>query len=254
MPSGAYVLDELSILNVSSLRSLLEITGTITLQKSAVLLGNPSYGSADIDPLPGTGKEIAAISSILKSNGYKNTIYQNAVATEANIKEVKSPKLLHIATHGFFIADVKADNNKVFSVPLNNINENALLRSGLLLANAGKAEGANNGVLTAYEAMNLDLTNTDLVVLSACETGLGDIMSGEGVYGLQRSFEVAGAKAVIMSLWKVDDAATQLLMTSFYKNWMQSKNKLASFRKAQKTLKASYPEPYYWGAFVMQGK
>ncbi len=253
-PNGTYVLDDLSILNVSSLRSLVGENDAVSAQKIAVLLGNPTYGSAEIDPLPGTGKEIATISSILKSSGYKSTIYQSTVATEANIKAVKSPKLLHIATHGFFIADVKADNNKVFSVPLNNINENTLLRSGLLLANAGKAEGSNNGVLTAYEAMNLDLTNTDLVVLSACETGLGDIMSGEGVYGLQRSFEVAGAKAVIMSLWKVDDAATQLLMTSFYKNWMQSKNKLASFRKAQKTLKASYPEPYYWGAFVMQGK
>lgn len=163
---------------------------------------------------------------------------------------------MHIATHGFFVKDVQNDNSQVFSVPLNNINENVLLRSGLLLANAGKAEsnmGADNGILTAYEAMNLDLANTDLVVLSACETGLGDIMAGEGVYGLQRSFEVAGAKAVIMSLWKVDDTATQLLMTSFYKNWITTKDKVKSFGMAQKALKAKYPEPYYWGAFVLLG-
>ncbi len=257
IPTGDYVIDNLTILNVSSLRSLVETKGAATSAKTALLIGNPTYGSAEISPLPGTGKEIATISSILKVNGYKNTVYQTTAATEKNIKEAKSPKLLHIATHGFFVEDIKANNNQVFSVPLNNINENVLLRSGLLLANAGKLDftsGGDNGVLTAYEAMNLDLTNTDLVVLSACETGLGDIMSGEGVYGLQRSFEVAGAKAVIMSLWKVDDVATQLLMTSFYKNWVGSKNKLQSFRKAQKALKAKYPEPYYWGAFVMQGQ
>ena len=255
---GGYVLDDLTILNVSSLRSLVEHhTNQNTSAKTALLVGNPTYGTPDISPLPGTGKEIAAVSTILKANGFKNTVYEHAEATEQKIKEAKSPKLLHIATHGFFVENVKANNNKVFSVPLNNINENVLLKSGLLLANAGKMDlnaGGNNGVLTAYEAMNLDLTNTDLVVLSACETGLGDIMLGEGVYGLQRSFEVAGAKAVIMSLWKVDDEATQLLMTSFYKNWVVSKNKLESFRKAQKALKAKYSEPYYWGAFVMQGE
>ncbi len=254
--NGKYVIDGLAILNVSSLRSLVENKERTSTSKTAVLVGNPTYGSSDIEPLPGTGKEIIAISSLLKARGYKNTMYQSTTATEKNIKGVKSPKLLHIATHGFFVADVKVGKNNVFSIPLNNVNENVLLRSGLMLANAGKLNKAtgNNGILTAYEAMNLDLTNTDLVVLSACETGLGDIMAGEGVYGLQRSFEVAGAKAVIMSLWKVDDAATQLLMTNFYKNWVSTKDKHTSFVEAQKSLKAKYPEPYYWGAFVMQGK
>lgn len=255
-PARDYVLDGLHILNVSSLRFLVEKNTSGATSKTAFLLGNPTYGSSEIDPLPGTGIEITSLSSILKSGGFKNTIYQTIAATEENIKDAKSPKVMHIATHGFFVEDIKANNNKVFSVPLNNINENVLLRSGLILANAGNFNETtgNNGILTAYEAMNLDLANTDLVVLSACETGLGDIMAGEGVYGLQRSFEVAGAKAVIMSLWKVDDAATQLLMTSFYKNWMVSKNKLSSFRKAQLALKEKYPEPYYWGAFVMQGR
>ncbi len=255
--AGSYVLDQLHILNVSSLRSIVENHQSSTSLKTAFLLGNPMYASSEIDPLPGTGKEIAAISGILKANGYKTSVYKTANATEKAIKEVKSPKLMHIATHGFFVKDVRENNNQVFSVPLNNINENVLLRSGLLLANSGKLDdtsGGNNGILTAYEAMNLDLTNTDLVVLSACETGLGDIMAGEGVYGLQRSFEVAGAKAVIMSLWKVDDTATQLLMTTFYRNWVTTKNKQKSFVAAQKALKAKYPAPYYWGAFVMQGE
>lgn len=255
---GTYVLDKLQIQNVTSLRSLTEVKTPATSSKTALLLGNPTYGSDKIDPLPGTDKEVKNITSILKTGGYRTSLYEAGNATEKVIKEAKSPKVMHIATHGFFIKDVHNDNSQVFSVPLNNVSENVLLRSGLLLANAGNAQGkgnmgADNGILTAYEAMNLDLSNTDLVVLSACETGLGDNMAGEGVYGLQRSFEVAGARAVIMSLWKVDDAATQMLMTNFYKNWISSKDKVKSFALAQKALKAKYPEPYYWGAFVLLG-
>jgi len=255
-PNGSYILERLNIFNVSSLRSLVEIRPSSPSSKTSFLLGDPIYGSTEIDPLPGTGKEINAISGILRASGFKSSLYQQENATEKAIKDIKSPRVVHIATHGFFIKDVNADNNKVFSVPLNNINENVLLRSGLILANAGNLDNVigQDGILTAYEAMNLDLANTDLVILSACETGLGDIMAGEGVYGLQRSFEVAGAKAVIMSLWKVDDAATQLLMTSFYRSWVSTRDKFKSFATAQKALKAKYPEPYYWGAFVMQGR
>ncbi|HNR73456.1 MAG TPA: CHAT domain-containing protein, partial [Cyclobacteriaceae bacterium] len=141
-----------------------------------------------------------------------------------------------------------------------NAKNNPLLRSGLILAgtqaqdnNAVDLQSNDNGILTAYEAMNLSLEGTDLIILSACETGLGDVRAGEGVYGLQRAFLVAGANALIMSLWKVDDAATQQLMTNFYSIWTKTGNKQQAFKQAQLRLMTKYKDPYYWGAFVMMG-
>lgn len=133
--------------------------------------------------------------------------------------------------------------------------------SGVVLFNGGELLSTDNinainkqdGILTAYEAMNLSLDKTELVVLSACETGLGEIKVGEGVYGLQRSFTVAGAKSIIMSLSKVSDEVTIKLMERFYTYWLQSGNKREAFTKAKKELMKENPDPKYWGAFIMIG-
>jgi len=225
------------------------------------LVGFPDYGKGDIAPLPATKIEVEAIGKILKASGYQVTAFSQKTATEANLKATKGPVLIHIATHGFFLRDVEKSGT-AFGVNIENANDNPLLRSGILLADASSTVSGkrmpnlvsnDNGVLTAYEAMNLNLEGTDLIVLSACETGLGDIKAGEGVYGLQRAFLVAGADALIMSLWKVDDSATQQLMTNFYSNWSKLGNKQKAFKQAQLQLMTKYKDPYYWGAFVMMG-
>lgn len=232
-----------------------------TVKKNATLLGFPDYGVGDVAALPGTKVEIDNVSKVLKASAYQVTQFTQKTATEANIKTMKGPSLVHIATHGYFLKDVETGGS-AFGVHLENANDNPLLRSGLLLAGAsatvsGKRmpnlESNDNGILTAYEAMNLNLEGTDLVVLSACETGLGEVKAGEGVYGLQRAFLVAGADALIMSLWKVDDQATQQLMSNFYTNWIKLGNKQKAFKQAQLQLMTKYKEPYFWGAFVMMG-
>jgi CHAT domain-containing protein/Flp pilus assembly protein TadD len=261
--SGAFVLNKYDIVIVGNSKDILSIKSrTVASKKEAFLLGFPDYGGSNVPALPGTKVELDAVSKLLKTGGYATRQYMERGATEAILKGVKAPGLLHIATHGYFLEDAELNDNGAVGISLENAQANPLLRSGILLAGAagtmsGKASvnlsSNDNGVLTAYEAMNLDLNGTDLIILSACETGLGDVKAGEGVYGLQRAFLVAGANALIMSLWKVDDAATQQLMTNFYTNWIKSGNKLKAFKQAQTQLMAKYKEPYYWGAFVMMG-
>jgi CHAT domain-containing protein len=135
-----------------------------------------------------------------------------------------------------------------------------MLRSGLALAgantwlNAGNPpEEAEDGLLTAEDVTGLDLLATELVVLSACETGLGYVQLGEGVFGLRRAFVLAGAKTLVMSLWKVPDEQTRELMVNFYQRLLAGEGRADALRHAQLDLKARYPEPFYWGAFICQG-
>lgn len=259
---GTFVSDNLNLHLYSSTRDLVNAKGSGFSSKKADFFGYPNFGSKGLlTDLPGTKVEIEAVSKITRSKGFTANTYMQSQASEENFKKINSPSLLHIATHGFFLPESQASGETVFGVEVNQAKDNPLLRSGLMLANAEQTMGdetsgtevntTNNGILTAYEVMTLDLKNTDLVVLSACETGLGEIKSGEGVYGLQRAFQVAGAESVIMSLWKVSDEATQQLMTNFYNEWMGGKPKEQAFSAAQKKLRESFPEPYFWGAFVM---
>jgi CHAT domain-containing protein len=226
--------------------------------KKATLIGDPDYrGDKSLAPLPATKIEVDGINTVLKSSGYQVAEYTQKDATEDNLKASKNLSILHIATHGFFFPDIEKASWPI-GVSADNAKDNVLLRSGLVLTGVIESDKMNptmdsvsNGVITSYEAMNLDLKGTKLVVLSACETGLGEVKAGEGVYGLQRAFLVAGADALIMSLWKVDDAATQQLMNNFYTNWTKSGDKQKAFKQAQLQLMTKYKEPYYWGAFVM---
>ena len=169
------------------------------------------------------------------------------------------PQILHIASHGYFMTDLSETGNaaRVYGTHTQSIAANPLLRSGLLLAGAeysilnSPELKAEDGILTAYEAMNLRLNGTELVVLSACETGLGDIRNGEGVYGLQRSFLIAGAQSVMMSLWNVNDSSTAELMTLFYQNWLSGQSKHQALKQAQLSVKQQRADPYYWGGFVL---
>jgi CHAT domain-containing protein/Flp pilus assembly protein TadD len=233
-------------------------------ERSYYYLGNTldSTTRKGIAPLPGTKTEIDNISSILTNNKWKVNTHLGSVAVEEAIKSLMNPTILHIATHGMFLKDIETTEENILGMEVQRVKENPLLRSMLLLSGAentlknesSQYQQTDDGLLTAYEAMNLNLDKTELVVLSACETGLGEIKNGEGVYGLQRAFQQAGAKSVLMSLWKVNDEATQELMTTFYKEWVSGKTKREAFNTAQKKIRDKYKHPYYWGAFVMVGE
>jgi CHAT domain-containing protein/tetratricopeptide (TPR) repeat protein len=220
------------------------------------------FDGSKVIELPGTKIEVENIQAIFNKNKIKSEVYLAEKASESLVKKLQSPQILHIATHGFFLENIEDNDSKegtraIMGTDNQKVLENPLLRSGLLFAGASQALSGQNdeGILTSFEATNLDLDNTELVVMSACETGLGVISNGEGVYGLQRAFQVAGARTILMSLWTVSDAATKDLMTLFYENWVTKKQlKREAFRNAQKELKKKYPQPYYWGAFVMVGE
>jgi tetratricopeptide (TPR) repeat protein/CHAT domain-containing protein len=213
--------------------------------------------------LPGTEEEGTEIANMLCVDPW---LGQQAL--ERPLKATLSPQILHFATHGFFLEnqqlDALAAPEDVAELILDRIAaagiENPLLRSGLLLAgvntwiNRGQLpDEAEDGILTAADVSGLDLSSTDLVVLSACETGLGDVHVGEGVFGLRRAFALAGTKTLVMSLWKVDDAATKELMMDFYSRMLRGEARVEALRSAQLKIKSTCPNPCYWAAFICQG-
>ncbi len=284
-----YLIDYLKIQSIQNVRAITDDKKEFKLSSTtkAVLFGNPDFDllitdvktdnfslergleNTDIDKiksivkigrLNGTQKEIETLDAILKDSKSTVELFSKSNATEDNLKNIQSPDILHIATHGYFLSN--NDTSKTKQSIANLINENykddSYLKSGLLLAgvqntlNGKQVENSNNGILTAEEAKSLNLKNTELVVLSACETGLGDNLVGEGVIGLQRAFMIAGAKSVIMSLWSVSDEKTQELMTLFYTNWIKNNlSKEEALYQAKIEMKKLYPQPYYWAGFVL---
>lgn len=251
-----------------------EFSGNTT----AALFGGVSYSTDKTEHviwnyLPGTLEEVDSIKTVLQHQ-IKVSYFQKLEASEENFKQI-GPKsnILHIASHGFFYPDPEVIKKEVHEEQTQEdlsfrggalnygiwnfvSNQNPLMRSGIALAGAnnmwdrGVFEEGEDGILTAQEVATLNLFNTELVVLSACETGLGDIKGDEGVYGLQRAFKMAGVRYIIMSLWQVPDKETAEFMTLFYSNLFVSKDIRQAFAETQKIMREKY-DPYFWAAFVL---
>ena len=251
------MVDSKEVITLTTASDLLKTTNIVLPKKGITLFGHPVYDSQQGDSmtsggvkdvrkdkyadLPGTETEVRHIKSSLEKHGIQTDMFLGKEASEENLKDHSPKGILHISTHGFFI-HYDDDVNSLFG-------------SGLILAGANDPIGSHreDGILNSYEASLLNLKDVDLVVLSACETGLGELKGGEGVYGLQRAFKSAGVTYAIMSLWKVDDVATEKMMSVFYEELSQMNGVRESFVKAQEQIKQTYPEPYYWGAFVLIG-
>jgi CHAT domain-containing protein len=228
-------------------------------------LPNDLIRSGSIQYLPGSQAEVQEIKAKADKATTSVTILSGINATEESFKALNgqaSPSILHIATHGFFFPDPKGTDSiqrkfersgKIFKQ-----SDDPLFRSGLLFAGADNAwrgkpvSGIEDGIVTAYDVANMYLPNTKLVVLSACETALGDIQGSEGVYGLQRAFKIAGAQSLLMSLWKVPDAETSEFMQLFYGDMFNNQSVSDAFYHAQTIMKNKYRnDPYKWAAWVL---
>ena len=209
--------------------------------------------------LPGTAEEVKKIGQLFEQNKISTQSFIQESASEDNFKILtgRSPQIIHVATHGFFLPEFKKKKTAAGPGNVYSVAEDPLLRSGLVFAGGNYAwsgktpvDGVEDGIATAYEISQLNLSNTELLVLSACETALGDVKGTEGVFGLQRGFKMAGVKKMIVSLWQVPDKETAELMTLFYTYWMKGKNINESFYQAQAEMRKKYPA-YYWAAFVL---
>ena len=276
--AGNYLLEEYQITYLTSGRDLLRLEGAVASRQPPVLIANPNYDiaaqtvvasastrgerAADLSnltfgPLEGTAVEASEISQQLP----EVTVLTGSEATENVVKNVQGPQILHIATHGFFLKDRVATapdpSRQAFRGvgAANTSVSDPLLRSGLALAGFNqRSSGSEDGVLTALEAANLNLNGTQLVVLSACETGVGEVRNGSGVYGLRRAFVMAGAQTQILSLWRVSDLATKDLMVGYYQQLQANRGRSEALREIQLAmLDSEYAHPYYWAAFIPSG-
>jgi len=219
----------------------------------------PECLASMVSSLPLTRKEGSTVAELLAEAGNLDISYLvSGEAREGALKSLQqAPRVLHIATHGYFCPE--ADRDAL---------SNPLLRSGLVLAGANRTIGhfdedrpdsEEDGILTALEASGLNLLGTDLVVLSACQTGIGEVQSGEGVFGLRRAFQHAGARSLITSMFAVPDESTVTLMKRFYENWLSGESKAAALRNASLSVLKERREnhesthPLFWGGFILVG-
>ncbi|MFM6321643.1 MAG: CHAT domain-containing tetratricopeptide repeat protein [Microcystis panniformis] len=252
--NNQYLVENYHITYLTSGRDLLRLKDKFASQQSPLIVADPFYGKAgekvaltrSIDRseftfpgLPGTEEEAKAIKNILR----QATVLTGYKATENAVKQVKKPNILHIATHGFF-------------KPESNVLENPLLHSGLVLAGVTIGQSAgDDGFLTALETTNLNLVGTKLVVLSACDTGKGDIKIGQGVYGLRRALVIAGSESQLISLWKVSDDATKDLMVAYYGRLQKGEGRSEALRQIQLGMLKGEKQkhPFYWASFIPSG-
>ena len=296
---GRYLIERYSITYLTSGRDLLRMQTAHESRSLAVanplVVANPSFGEPDPEQIASAAARPAG----LRSKPQKTTIGRSLSevyfaplsgtegeaitikktfpeaslltaerATEAALKQATAPRLLHIATHGFFLAEPPAfaggdrvsiptvrEGSVTRSAIANARTENPLLRSGLALAHANRRSSTgDDGVLTALEASGLNLWGTKLVVLSACDTGLGEVRNGEGIYGLRRAFVLAGAESLVMSLWSVSDYPTKKLMTEYYQNLKQGMGRGSALRQAQLKMVKENLHPFYWANFIQSGE
>jgi MYXO-CTERM domain-containing protein len=260
---GRYLIERCTLTYLTSGRDRLRPAAPPAPRQVPLLLGNPAFsatiggsapkgGERSMDlrgvrfpPLPGTATEVSAIATLLP----RAQLLTGAAATETAVKALRGPGLVHLATHGFYAPDTRKDK-------VADAREDPMLRTGIALAGADHGgRGGDDGILTALEASSLDLRGTRLVVLSACETGLGDASEGDGIYGLRRALVIAGAETVVTSLWRVADAATRDLMQAYYAELRRGAGRSEAMRKVELGMLAEpgRAHPYFWASFIVSG-
>jgi CHAT domain-containing protein len=266
---GTSLVDRCAISFVESARQLASDDDKVSADRAPnppVVIGSPDYdlggsgGFAWFDDLAGVEEELDCVAEIL---GVPPIVGKSA--TEIRFKQICRPQVLHIATHGFYISARAAEESDATLQIANRWEalatlESPLLRSGLALAGINPwlnghmvRTGEQDGILTAEDVLEMDLEGTEIAVLSACETGVGDAQSGQGVFGLRRAFAIAGARAMVVSLWKVSDEATLALMLAFYRYLGDGMSKAEALRQAQLDLRKSRSDPFEWAAFICLG-
>ncbi len=269
---GRYLLESYNFVYLNSSRDLAHPRPETPARNEPIIIANPAFGSPDaptsgaarkeararpfyFERLPGTAGEAEDLRELLPSA----TIWSDVEASETNLKGVQGPQILHLATHGMFLPSVAeiVEQRSRLPLGLGLLAPDPLMRSALAFARANEpAQELHDGIVTALEAALLDLEGTELVVLSGCETGIGDVAHGEAVYGLRQAILLAGARSMVMSLWRVHDEATRQFMRAFYQRLRAGESRENALRDTQLEFirDEMYSHPSYWGAFVLAGQ